>query len=62
MVVTATDASSNTSRKCVAAVVPKNMSAASVASVNSQAAALAGACQTAGLFLVGDGPVIGPKQ
>ena len=59
VVVTATDASSNTSRKCVAAVVPKNQSAAAIAAANAQVPA---ACSTAGLFLVGDGAVVGPKQ
>jgi|GEM_PF-2452210 len=59
---TATDASLNTSRKCVAVVVPKSLSAADVAAIDAQASAAATACTAAGLFTVGDGPVIGPKQ
>jgi hypothetical protein len=58
--VTATDASSNTAHRCVTVVVPKSMSAADVADVNAQAAAAQAACTAA--FVVGDGPVIGPKQ
>jgi CSLREA domain-containing protein len=60
VVVTATDASSNTSTKCLTAVVPKNLSSNAIASVNAQAAAASAACSAA--FVVGDGPVIGPKQ
>jgi len=67
VVVTATDGSSNTSHQCLTAVVPKNLSAASIASVNAQASAASGPCQTTGLppggwFVVGDGSVVGPKQ
>ncbi|HEY0371314.1 MAG TPA: Ig-like domain-containing protein [Thermoanaerobaculia bacterium] len=39
IVITATDASDNTSMSCVTVVVPKSMSAADIASVNAQAAA-----------------------
>ena len=65
--VTATDASSNTSRKCVAAVVPKSLSAADVAGVNAMAQAAVSVCNAtgnapSGWFVVGDGPVVGPKQ
>lgn len=65
--VTATDGASNTSRSCLTVVVPKSQNAAHVTSVNSQAAAAASQCQATGLapagyFVVGDGPVIGPKQ
>lgn len=65
--VTATDASSNTSRKCVTAVVPKSQSAADLAGVNAMAQAAAAACNAtgnppAGYFVVGDGPTVGPKQ
>lgn len=60
VVVTATDASSNSSRKCLTAVVPKNLSNGAIASVNAQAAAASAACSAT--FVVGDGPVIGPKQ
>ena len=56
----ATDASSNTSRRCLTVVVPKSMSAAEVASVNAQASATRAACIAT--FVVGGGPVIGPKQ
>lgn len=60
VVVTATDASSNTSKKCLTATVPRNLSAAAIASANAQAAAAQAACTAA--FVVGDGPVVGPKQ
>jgi hypothetical protein len=64
IVVTATDASSNTSYACATVVVPKSMSAADVNAVNVQAAAATSQCGTipAGYFVVGDGPVVGPKQ
>jgi len=40
------------------------MSAADLSAVNAQAAAAASQCGTipAGYFVVGDGPVVGPKQ
>jgi VCBS repeat-containing protein len=60
--VTSTDASSNTSHKCAAVVVPHSLSAADVASVNAQAASAVSQCTANGFFVVGDGPVIGPKQ
>ena len=60
--VTATDASNNTSHGCAAVVVPHSMSAADVASVNAQAANAVSQCSGSGFFVVGDGPVIGPKQ
>lgn len=65
--VTATDASSNTSRQCVAAVVPKSLNPSDVSAVNAMAQAAVTACNAtgnppAGYFTVGDGPVIGPKQ
>jgi len=65
--VTATDAFSNTSHQCVAAVVPKSQSAADLAAVNAMAAAATSTCNATGnppasYFTVGDGPVIGPKQ
>ena len=67
IIVTAIDASSNTTRKCLTVVVPKSQNAAHVNSVNAQATAAAAQCQATGLapagyFVVGDGPVIGPKQ
>lgn len=60
IIVKATDSSSNSSKKCLTAVVPKNQSAAAITAVNAQAAAASAACSAA--FVVGDGPVIGPKQ
>jgi len=67
VVVTASDASSNVSHSCLTAVVPKSQSAASIAAVNAQASAASATCQSTGLppggwFVVGDGPVVGPKQ
>jgi VCBS repeat-containing protein len=64
IVVTATDASSNTSHACATVIVPKSMSPADLSAVNAQAAAAVSQCGTipAGYFLVGDGPVVGPKQ
>lgn len=60
VVITATDASNNTSTKCVTAVVPKNLSNGAMASVNAQAAAAGATCSAP--FVVGDGPMVGPKQ
>jgi len=60
--ITSTDASSNTSHECLTVVVPKSLSAADVASVSAQASAARAQCTGAGLFVVGDGPVVGPKQ
>ncbi len=64
IVVTATDPSSNTTSACATVVVPKSMSSADVAAVNAQATAAASQCGTipAGYSLVGDGPIVGPKQ
>lgn len=67
IVVTATDSSNNVSRKCLAVVVPHDQSKGSKDSVNAQAAAAVAYCMTngtppPGYFVVGDGPVIGPKQ
>jgi len=60
--ITSTDASANTSHECLTVVVPKSLSAADVASVSAQASAARAQCTGAGLFVVGDGPVVGPKQ
>jgi len=65
--ITAADAFANTSRTCIAAVVPKSQSAAGISSVNAAAQAATSACNAtgnppAGYFVVGDGPQIGPKQ
>jgi CSLREA domain-containing protein len=67
IVVTATDASSNTVRSCVAVVVPKNQSASALSAVAAQAAAAVQSCEASGVppssFVpVGDGPVAGPHQ
>jgi hypothetical protein len=67
-VITATDPSNNVSHICLAVVVPKSQSAADIASVNAQADAAAAYCHThngappPSFFIVGDGPVVGPKQ
>jgi len=68
IVITATDPSNNVSHACLTVVVPKSQSAADIASVNAQAAAAAAYCDShngapsPGFFVVGDGPVVGPKQ
>lgn len=65
VIVTATDAAANTSYSCLTAVAPKSQSAASIAAVNAEAAAAGTPCTgaaPAGWFVVGDGPVVGPKQ
>jgi hypothetical protein len=68
IVVTATDSSNNVSHVCLTVVVPKSQSQSSINSVNAQAAAAESYCDThAGapppsFFVVGDGPVVGPKQ
>src|SRR6266705_5864899 len=68
IIVTATDPSGNTSRSYHTVVVPKNSKQASIDSVNAQAAAAVSYAQTHGgapppdYFVIGDGPIIGPKQ
>jgi hypothetical protein len=66
IVVTATDTSGNVTRCCKTVTVPKSQSAKDRASVAAQAAAAAAFCSTGapppGYFVIGDGPVIGPKQ
>ena len=68
IVITATDPSNNVSHACLTVVVPKSQSAADMASVNAQAAAASAYCHThngappPSFFIVGDGPVMGPKQ
>jgi hypothetical protein len=66
IVVTATDASGNVTRCCKTVTVPKSQSAKDKASVAAQAAAAASFCNTGapppGYFVIGDGPIIGPKQ
>ncbi|HXI90883.1 MAG TPA: carboxypeptidase regulatory-like domain-containing protein [Blastocatellia bacterium] len=67
IIVTATDAAGNVSRCCRTVTVTLDQSKPSVASVAAQAAAARAYCEqngTAppGYFVIGDGPVIGPKQ
>ncbi len=68
IIVTATDPSGNTGRSYHTVVVPKNSKQASIDSVNAQAAAAVSYAQTHGgapppdYFVIGDGPIIGPKQ
>ncbi len=68
IVITATDPSNNVTHACLTVVVPKSQSAADINAVNAQAAAAAAYCDThngappPGYFVVGDGPVVGPKQ
>ncbi|MCI0387461.1 MAG: PKD domain-containing protein [Acidobacteria bacterium] len=67
IIVTATDHAGNDSRCCHTVVVPHSQSKAAIASVNAQAAAAAAHCAQfgtppPGYFVVGDGPIIGPKQ
>jgi DNA/RNA endonuclease G (NUC1) len=68
IIVTATDASGNTSHSYHTVVVPKNNKQASTDAVNAQAAAAVAYAQAnngappPGYFVIGDGPVIGPKQ
>jgi hypothetical protein len=64
VVVTATDLFGNASRACHTVVVPKNKKG----DVDAQAAAAKAFCEAnngappAGYFVIGDGPIIGPKQ
>jgi FtsP/CotA-like multicopper oxidase with cupredoxin domain len=67
IVITATDAAGNTKTACHTVVVPKSPSQAHIASVNAQAAAAQAYCilhgtPPPGFVVIGDGPVIGPKQ
>jgi hypothetical protein len=68
IVTTATDASGNEGHSCATVVVPHDQSAASIASVNAQAAAASAYCAAnnggvpPGFVTIGIGPVIGPKQ
>ncbi|HEV8139098.1 MAG TPA: Ig-like domain-containing protein, partial [Pyrinomonadaceae bacterium] len=68
IIVTATDTSGNVSRSYHTVVVPKSNKQANVDSVNAQAAAAVSYAQThngappPGYFVIGDGPIIGPKQ
>jgi DNA/RNA endonuclease G (NUC1) len=68
IVVTASDPSGGVTRNYHTVVVPKNNKQASIDSVNTQAAnAVAyasshGGAPPVGYFVIGDGPIIGPKQ
>ena len=68
IVATATDSSSNVSAACTTVVVPHSNSAQAKAAVAAQAAAAKAFCEAnagaapAGYVVVGDGPVVGPKQ
>ena len=64
----ATDQANNTSYSYCTVVVPKSQSKADISAVNAQAAAAVAAFVAngnnlpAGYYVVGDGPVVGPKQ
>lgn len=66
--VSAKDAAGNTGVACATVVVPQSRSAANLQSIGAAASAAQTYCSThagaapAGYFVVGDGPVIGPKQ
>lgn len=68
IVVTATDTSGGVSRNYHTVVVPKSNKQANIDSVNAQAAVAAayaeshGGAPPPGYFVIGDGPIIGPKQ
>jgi hypothetical protein len=68
IVVKATDASGNVGFACVTTVVPRDQSPSSIGSVNAQAAAAKAFCLAnhgtapPGYFVIGDGPLVGPKQ
>ena len=68
IVTTATDTSGNQSHSCATVVVPHGQKAASISSVNAQAAAAKAFCEAndggvpPGYVMVGIGPVIGPRQ
>jgi hypothetical protein len=68
IVVKATDVVGNVGFCCSTVVVPHDQSEASLASVQAQAAAAQAFCQAnagtppPGYFVIGDGPIIGPKQ
>ncbi len=69
IIVTATDTSGGVSRNYHTVVVPKNNKQANISLVYAEAAAAAAAAQSngdgtppPGYFVIGDGPVIGPKQ
>src|SRR6266545_4973467 len=67
IVITATDAAGNVSRNYQTVVVPKSNKTANFELVSAQAAAAAAYAEEHGApppdyFIIGDGPIIGPKQ
>lgn len=67
IIITATDSTSNVRHCCKTVTVPESLSAAAKQAVADQAAAAEAYCAqngTAppGFVLVGDGPIVGPKQ
>ena len=67
IIVTVTDSSGNTAHCCKTVTVPKSQSGASKQSVAAQAAAAIAYCEAhgtapPGFVVVGDGPIVGPKQ
>jgi streptogramin lyase len=67
LISTGSDTAGNTGYKCSTVVVPHSPNGSGMASVNAQAAAAIAHCNAhgtapAGYFVVGDGPIIGPKQ
>ena len=68
VVAKATDASGNVAASCNTVVVPKSQSKKDQDAVNAQAAAAKAYCLAhtgappPGYFVIGDGPVVGPKQ
>ena len=67
IIVTATDNVGNVTRAYHTVVVPKNNKPANIDSVNAQAAAAKAYAMANGVpppsyFVIGDGPIIGPKQ
>jgi hypothetical protein len=68
IIVTATDPSGGVDRSYHTVVVPKNNKKANIAAVEAEAAAAAafaesnGGTPPPGYFVIGDGPIIGPKQ
>jgi len=67
-VVRAQDQAGNTGVNCCSVVVPRDLTAASLAAVQSQAATAVTlslshkGAPPPGYFVIGDGPIIGPKQ
>jgi hypothetical protein len=60
--ITASDEFNNTSNACLTVTVPRSQNPADLASVQQQAATAQTQCTGAGMFLIGDGPVVGPWQ